>query len=131
MLVAMKTVWLPLLLVLLGSCAPSAGVSSSASNLGPGVFAKDTPEWRGQKFARNRCSDCHGVELSNNPATSSGPTFKAIVNRPGTTPLNLKAWLNSVPAHPRQMYFEIPAEHVDDLVAYMFTLRDETEPPGD
>lgn len=88
-----------------------------------GTFVRDSAEWRGQKFARNRCSDCHGVEPWQLSPVPSAPTFEAIANTPDLTKGTLTQWLNESHNFPREMYFEVPAEHIDDLVAYVLTLR--------
>lgn len=88
-----------------------------------GNLKAGSPEWRGLKFARNRCSDCHSVELGSPSPLPKAPTFAVVANSPGLTKTNLTRWMGSHASHPREMYFEIPAEHVDDLVAYLMTMR--------
>ncbi len=56
-------------------------------------------------------------------ANSKAPTFVVVSNTPGLTKTSLNHWLRTYSNHPREMYFEIPEEHIDDLVAYMLTLR--------
>lgn len=92
-------------------------------------FERNSPEWNGLKFARGRCSDCHAVELDQaSPGTA--PRFDAIANTPGLTGASLTEWLGRPHNYPDAMYFEIPAEHIGELVAYMLTLQsDNYEPP--
>ena len=93
-------------------------------------FAEDSPEWRGQKFARNRCADCHSVDYSETSPLPDAPSFAAIANMPDLAPATLTQWLKDHGNYPNEMYFEIPAENIDDLVAYMITLRrPEATPP--
>jgi hypothetical protein len=125
-----KTIALFLFPALLCGCQ-TMSQDQSAELVPPGSFAKGTPEWRGQKFARNRCSDCHAVPPVQTSAVANAPSFDAIGKKPDLTRESLTQFLNSVNAHPREMYFEIPKEHVDDLVSYMLTLRPEGRDLGD
>ena len=52
-----------------------------------------------------------------------------MANTPGLTKGTLAQWLNDSHNFPREMYFEVPAEHIDDLVAYVLTLRREGYEP--
>jgi hypothetical protein len=53
----------------------------------------------------------------------AAPSFATVANTSGATKTSLDGWLRNHGRHPREMYFEIPAERIDDLVAYMLTLR--------
>ncbi len=70
------------------------------------------------------------MENGQTSSMSSAPTFAAVVNTPGLTRPTLNRWLRTHGDHPPEMYFEIPAEHIDDLVAYMLTLRAEPVTPS-
>ena len=116
--------------ILLGGCqlTPEQPLGPHSSESTP--YARSSPEWRGLKFARNRCSDCHAVEpsfLSPNPAA---PTFEAVSNMPGLDGDSLAKWLKNSHNFPDEMYFEVPQEHVDELVAYILTLREEGYEPA-
>lgn len=84
---------------------------------------KNSPEWRGQRFAQNRCGDCHSVGYAETSPIADAPSFAAIANTPDLNSARLASWLQDHRNYPNEMYFEIPAEHIDDLVAYMLTLR--------
>ena len=87
-------------------------------------------ELRGAKFAQNRCSDCHAVTSDAVSPNPNAPTFAMIANRQGLTSDTLTVWLKDAHNYPREMYFEIPAEHIDDLTAYLVTLQsDDYTPP--
>lgn len=47
-----------------------------------------------------------------------------VANRCDMTAKNLNGWMRNHDNYPGAMYFEIPAEHVDDVVAYILTLQD-------
>lgn len=118
------------LAALLGACqaVPTSEVAPAAA--APMTFERDTPEWRGLKFALNRCSDCHGIERNQASPNPAAPAFEQVANTPGLTAASLKSWLSDVHNFPEQMYFEIPEEHIEDLAAYMLTLRREDYRPG-
>lgn len=123
-----KAIFLLPLAVLLGACqaVPPDGEAGTAT---ASPFERDTPEWRGLKFARNRCSDCHAVEPNQTSPNPTAPGFEQVANTPGLTSASLKQWLADVHNYPDAMYFEIPAEHIDDLTAYLLTLRREDYRP--
>ncbi|WP_162789488.1 hypothetical protein [Altererythrobacter sp. ZODW24] len=52
------------------------------------------------------------------------------MNTPNLTRSTLTQWLNRSHDYPSEMYFEIPAERIDDLVAYMLTLRKDGYEPA-
>ena len=106
-----------------------AGCQLEASDLGPstvvsaGGFKKDTPEWRGEKFANNRCSRCHSVGFAETSPLPNAPSFSEIANTRDLTAATLAEWMENHENYPDEMYFQIPEEHIDDVVAYMVTLR--------
>ena len=95
----------------------------------PGPTASEAAAMNGQAFAEARCADCHAVtpgQISSNPAA---PEFEAVANTQGLTRASLTQWLNNSHDFPREMYFALPEEKVDDLVSYMLTLRREDYQP--
>jgi len=78
---------------------------------------------RGLAFARDHCSACHAVapgEVSRNPES---PPFEMVVNAPGLSLQTLQPWLRDSHNYPAVMDFRIEPRHIDDLAAYMITLR--------
>ncbi|RYE61478.1 MAG: hypothetical protein EOO82_01760 [Oxalobacteraceae bacterium] len=61
---------------------------------------------------------------------SDAPTFMSVANRPGMTRDSLNGWMREHDNYPRAMYFEIPAEHIDDVVSYVLTLQAESDLPS-
>ncbi|MGX7952114.1 c-type cytochrome [Tsuneonella sp. HG249] len=90
---------------------------------------KNSQAWRGQKFAQNRCADCHSIDFAETSPVPEAPSFAAIANTPDLDSAKLAQWLRDHRNYPNEMYFEIPAEHIDDLGAYILTLR-RAEKPG-
>tara|TARA_R110000824_G_scaffold104214_6_gene247336 strand:+ start:5873 stop:6274 length:402 start_codon:yes stop_codon:yes gene_type:complete len=77
----------------------------------------------GRAFAQARCAGCHSVtdgQVSPNP---NAPPFEAIANTRGLTDKTLQAWLRDSHNYPGQMDFEIDAKRIDELAAYMLTLK--------
>jgi hypothetical protein len=107
----------------LGACHVAGETESAQGVAQASAFKRDTPEWHGEKFARNRCSDCHAVARWEDSRNPDAPPFERIANTPGLTRESLGKWLRDAHNYPDAMYFEIPAEHIDDLAAYMITLR--------
>jgi mono/diheme cytochrome c family protein len=107
---------------LLGACQT---VSPQPTPDGTSVTAIDarSPEARGYKLARNRCADCHSIDYGETSPVPDAPSFSAIASTSGLTAETLAQWLKDHRNYPDEMYFEIPAEHVEDLTAYMLTLR--------
>ena len=85
---------------------------------------------RGHAFAQASCAACHAIErdsvLSPNP---QAPPFPAIVNQKGLTAETLSSWLRDAHNYPSEMQFELDSKRVDDLVAYLLTLRDANYKP--
>ena len=60
-------------------------------------------------------------EASPNPGA---PPFARIVNQEGLTAETLSSWLRDAHNYPEEMEFYLEGREVDDLVAYMLTLRE-------
>ncbi|MXO74789.1 hypothetical protein GRI40_06090 [Altererythrobacter aerius] len=108
---------------LLAGCQIASPEASVAGGLPVGSLKQNSPEWRGQKLAVNRCSDCHSVGYAETSPLPAAPSFSAIANTPDLSRVTLTAWMKNHRNYPEEMYFEIPAEHIDDLTAYILTLR--------
>jgi mono/diheme cytochrome c family protein len=83
-----------------------------------------SPDTRAPAFVEAACGGCHAVEppfLSPNPAS---PSFAAIANRSGLSEASLAAWLSEAHNYPEQMDFTLTATQIDQIAAYMVTLRD-------
>lgn len=74
-------------------------------------------------FVEAACGGCHAVEppfLSPNPMA---PSFEAIANREGVTDETLGDWLANAHNYPEDMDFTLEREQIDQIAAYMVTLR--------
>lgn len=91
---------------------PMVGKSTSPS--------RDT---RAPAFVEAACGGCHAVEppfLSPNPAS---PSFAAIANRRGLSEASLADWLAEAHNYPEDMDFTLTRPQIDQIAAYMVTLR--------
>jgi mono/diheme cytochrome c family protein len=78
---------------------------------------------RGYGFAKTNCAACHGITANASSPNSEAPPFEMVVNKTGLTARTLEAFLRDSHSFPGQMEFEIDPAKVDDLTAYMLTLR--------
>ena len=109
--------------LLFAACAGSLPAGEARDTPAP-VKEDAAPAARGLAFAQSRCSGCHGVsrgQLSPNPES---PPFETVANMPGLTATTLNEWLRESHNFPETMNFSIAADQVDDLAAYILTLRD-------
>ena len=109
--------------LMLAGCLTTTPETETSTYLSAGGFKKNTPEWRGEKFANNRCSSCHSVGFAETSPLPNAPSFSEIANTRDLTAASLREWMKSHENYPEEMYFQIPEEHIDDVVAYMITLR--------
>lgn len=89
-----------------------------------GNATSPSPDTRAPAFIEAACGGCHAVEppfLSPNPAS---PSFAAIANRPGLSETSLAEWLANAHNYPEQMDFTLTRPQIDQIAAYMVTLRD-------
>jgi mono/diheme cytochrome c family protein len=111
----------------------SAGVAVAVAAWQPAASAPRAPPASthpGLTVAQGTCAGCHAIvahEVSPNP---KAPPFAAIVNSPGLTPETLSTWLRDAHNYPEEMEFYLEGPEVDQLVAYMLSLRDPNYRPG-
>ena len=115
----------PLLLAALATLAACAAVPGSENP--PAMVGKSTspsPDTRAPAFVEAACGGCHAVEppfLSANPAS---PSFAAIANRRDMSEKSLGDWLADAHNYPEDMDFTLTRKQIDQIAAYMVTLRD-------
>jgi mono/diheme cytochrome c family protein len=115
----------PVLLIALTALAACSTAPGSENP--PPMVGKPTsssPDTRAPAFVEAACGGCHAVEppfLSPNPAS---PSFAAIANRPGLSEKSLGDWLEDAHNYPEDMDFTLTRKQIDQIAAYMVTLRD-------
>ena len=75
----------------------------------------------GRLYAMNWCTECHSIEPETAGTGRFAPDFTAIARSPSTTGSSLKAFLRS--DHIQMPSFGLKRTEVDDLVAYIMSLR--------
>jgi mono/diheme cytochrome c family protein len=80
-------------------------------------------EARGYTFAKASCAGCHGITANAASPHPEAPPFDAVVNTKGLTARTLGTFLRDSHSFPGQMAFEVDPAKVDDLTAYMLTLK--------
>jgi mono/diheme cytochrome c family protein len=80
-------------------------------------------EARGYTFAKTSCAGCHGITANAASPNPEAPPFDAVVNTKGLTARTLETFLRDSHNFPGQMAFEVDPAKVDDVTAYMLTLK--------
>jgi mono/diheme cytochrome c family protein len=92
-----------------------AGTSVSAAEIGD---AK-----RGLAYAKKVCSECHGVNATDEQSPDfMAPTFREVANTKGITERALYVWLQSG-NHESMPNFMIEPSDLDDVIAYIMSMR--------
>ena len=78
---------------------------------------------KGLDYAHRVCAACHNVLRSDAPSPNrQAPAFKKIANTPGMSVTALTVWSRST--HPTMPNLIIDPNDMDDLIAYILSLRD-------
>jgi len=87
------------------------------------ALAQDVGDARaGRQLAETWCANCHRIAPTGpGPATDAAPAFAAIAAMPSTTPLALRAFLQT--PHRNMPNFQLSGEQTDNLIAYIMSLR--------
>jgi mono/diheme cytochrome c family protein len=76
----------------------------------------------GRKLAQTWCSSCHEVEPAPRQGNDNGaPAFTAIALIPSTTPMALRAFLQT--PHAQMPDLHLSRDEIDDLAGYILSLR--------
>ena len=106
----------------LAACATTPGSENPPPMVGKATApSHDT---RAPAFVEAACGGCHAVEppfLSPNPAS---PSFAAIANRSGLSEKSLGDWLADAHNYPEDMDFTLTRKQIDQIAAYMVSLRE-------
>ncbi len=80
-------------------------------------------EARGYSYAKANCAGCHAIVASKVSPNPEAPSFEAVVNTKGLTARTLETFLRDSHNFPGAMAFQIDPRQVDDVTAYMVTLK--------
>ncbi len=76
----------------------------------------------GRRLAESECAVCHRVaERQATPLMTEAPSFAAIANTPGVSPMALNVLLQS--PHPTMPNLILEAAEAEDVIAYVWSLR--------
>ncbi len=75
----------------------------------------------GRRLATGWCSNCHGGDPSAAEPLMPAPYFAEIANRRDTTGYKLRVFLRT--PHTRMPNYVLSPDEIDDLVAYIMSLR--------
>jgi mono/diheme cytochrome c family protein len=104
------------------ACFAIVAAASAAAGAGPDAVDIGDAR-RGLAYAQRVCADCHGVLRSGAPSPNRlAPPFKEIANTPGMSITALTVWSRST--HPMMPNLIIEPNDMDDLIAYMLSLKD-------
>lgn len=106
-----------------------AGVVACANKGGSQVFYDSEAQFsefgdadKGLAYAEENCSTCHELVPNQFPKPNAGaPTFESLANRPDMTRRTLRLLLTT--PHRRMPGLMIGSENIDDIAAYIETLR--------
>lgn len=74
-------------------------------------------------FVEAACGGCHSVEAYGVSPNPNSPTFADIANREGLTQETLTAWLRDAHNYPEVMDFDLEKPQVEEIAAYILSLR--------
>jgi cytochrome c len=75
----------------------------------------------GRRLAEAWCKDCHAIDAAGGGVAIGPPAFVAIANRPATTALSLKVFLQT--SHPSMPNLILKPDESDSLVNYILSLK--------
>lgn len=82
---------------------------------------------KGLAYARKVCASCHNVLRREGPSPNSrAPAFTKIARTPGMSVTALTVWSRTT--HPTMPNLVIEPSDMDDLIAYILSLRDRRQP---
>jgi mono/diheme cytochrome c family protein len=74
---------------------------------------------RGKALAERLCAECHVVNGTR--GSDAVPTLHSLANTPGMTQDRIRAFIYD--PHPQMPAIQIPTDEMDDLVAYIASLK--------
>ncbi len=124
---SMAAVGLLIGLVCIGCAGPEARawrddpvLSSPAVSLASDTGAID----RGKAIARNACSSCHAVALDDTSRLPEAPPFRVLVQSRSLDDVESAMSQGLMTGHPAMPLFTFRASEIDDLIAYLDSLRE-------
>lgn len=99
-----------------------APILAAALLVAPAARADDVGDpVAGRKVAQAWCSNCHVFPGSTHATVTGAPSFSAIAANRSTTPLGLRAFLQT--PHDRMPDLHLTNNEMDDLIAFILSTR--------
>ena len=97
----------------------------------PGATAQEIGNAeRGKMMASRLCSECHYTGAYDAESTNAkAPPFRAIANTRGMTAMALGVWMQT--SHPTMPNIRLNPETLDDIIAYIRSLKSEPKPASE
>lgn len=95
------------------ACIFLLATSAAAQELGSTSAGKD--------YAQRICAACHDIEKGDVALFTDVPSFQEIADTQGMSPRALRVWLQT--SHPKMPDLIIPADDMDNVIAYIMSLR--------
>ena len=86
-----------------------------------GATAAETSVSEGHRLAKAWCEGCHAVEPHTLEFPGQPPSFEAVANQPGITPLALKVFFRT--SHKAMPNLVIGRDQADALASYILSLK--------
>jgi cytochrome c len=81
------------------------------------------PDESGRDYAKAYCSSCHAVGRHGASPNPDAPTFREVANRYPEEQMNQALAEGFVVGHPKMPRFVMSPERMDEMIAYIRTLR--------
>ena len=104
---------------------PAVHGSSPAAPFAPGGDATAQAAWRGQRLASAACASCHAIGRAGASPMAEATPFREIVHRYPLDQLEEAFAEGLVTGHPAMPPFVFRASEIDDLIAYLETVKAE------
>ncbi len=101
------------------TCIGAAALAMITTSIG----ASAADIGNGKALAKKWCSSCHLATSDQTSGGDSAPTFSSIAETAAAGSGDLRAWLAD--PHPPMPNFDLTLYEIDDLVAYIGSLRDQ------
>ncbi len=99
---------------------PYAAVALAVLASGAGAVELGNQE-QGHAYAQRACAECHAVDKDTTMLFSDVPSFQDVADSEGMSPRALAVWLQT--SHPNMPDFIIPPDDMDNVIAYIMSLR--------
>lgn len=107
------------------SCAACASPQPLSRSVLPTPDTTEQAALRGQQFATQACAGCHAVGAVGDSPMADAPPFRAIVHRYPLDRLEEAFAEGLVTSHPAMPAYVFRASEIDDLIAYLETVKSE------